>query len=104
MSRRFALEFERSDAGVCPFSRTPGLVTRGPFVVSRNPMYLGLVAMAAGTTIATGVLANIWLPIAFAVWLDYAYILPEERFLRGQFGAVYEDYLRRVPRWVLMGT
>ena len=32
--------FERDSIGICPFSSTPVLVTRGPFVVTRHPMYL----------------------------------------------------------------
>ena len=37
-----------------------------------------------------------------AVWLHYAYVLPEEAFLRDRFGAEFEQYARRVPRWVLI--
>jgi protein-S-isoprenylcysteine O-methyltransferase Ste14 len=93
--------FERHDVGICPFSPVPVLVTHGPFFVSRHPMYLGLVAIALGLTVATGVLANIWISVAFAIWLHYAYVLPEERFLRDQFGASYDAYCERVPRWLL---
>jgi protein-S-isoprenylcysteine O-methyltransferase Ste14 len=53
-------------------------------------MYLGLVAIAAGLTIATGVLASLWITTTLAVWLHYAYILPEEDFLHDQFGTVFE--------------
>jgi len=92
--------FEQRDVGICPFSPTPALVIDGPFALSRHPMYLGLVALAVGATLATGVLANIWISVAFAIWLHYAYVLPEERFLRHQFGPGYDAYCERVPRWV----
>lgn len=95
--------FKRDAVGVRPFSTTPVLVTRGPFALSRHPMYLGLVAIALGTAIAAGVLANVWVAVAFSIWLHYAYVLPEERFLRNRFGAAYEEYCRRVPRWLLIG-
>jgi protein-S-isoprenylcysteine O-methyltransferase Ste14 len=94
--------FKRNAVGVRPFSSTPVLVTRGPFALSRHPMYLGLVAIAAGAAIATGVLANVWVSVAFAIWLHYAYVLPEERFLRDRFGAAYDEYCERVPRWLLI--
>jgi len=62
--------FERDSIGICPFSSTPVLVTRGPFVVTRHPMYLGLVAIALGLSLATGVLANMW----SAVTLPFGFI------------------------------
>lgn len=94
--------FRRGDVGICPFSPAPVLVTEGPFRLSRNPMYLGLVAIAAGLTLATGVAANAWVTVAFAIWLNHAYVLPEERFLRERFGAAFDSYARRVPRWLLV--
>lgn len=95
--------FERDAVGICPFSPAAALVTRGPYAVSRQPMYLGFVAIALGTTLVTGVLANLWAPATYAVWLHYAYVLPEERFLRDRFGAAYDAYRERVPRWLLVG-
>ena len=94
--------FERKSVGVCPFSFAPALVTAGPFALSRNPMYVGLVALSAGVTLLTGVLANLWISVAFAIWLHHAYVLPEERFLRDRFGAAYDEYAKHVPRWVLI--
>ena len=95
--------FERESVGICPFSPTPVLVERGPFALSRHPMYVGLVATALGLTVATGVLSNIWISVAFAIWLHFAYVLPEERYLRDRFGADYDRYAKRVPRWALWG-
>jgi protein-S-isoprenylcysteine O-methyltransferase Ste14 len=95
--------FERNGVGIRPFSFTPALVARGPYHVSRHPMYLGLVAIVLGLSVATGVLANIWSAVALGVWLHYAYVLPEERYLRDQFGAAYDEYCRRVPQWALVG-
>ena len=36
------------------------------------------------------------------VWFLYAwYVVPaEERYMRGRFAAAYDDYCRRVPRWL----
>jgi protein-S-isoprenylcysteine O-methyltransferase Ste14 len=92
--------FERKSVGICPFSPAAALVTTGPFALSRHPMYVGLVALSAGLTLLTGVLANLWISVAFAIWLHHAYVLPEERFLRDRFGAAYDDYAERVPRWL----
>jgi protein-S-isoprenylcysteine O-methyltransferase Ste14 len=94
--------FHRRAVGVCPFSSTPALIKEGPFRFSRNPMYLGLVALSTGFTLVTGVLANLWISVAYFIWLHHAYVMPEERFLRRQFGAAYERYAQRVPRWLVV--
>lgn len=93
--------FRWGATGVCPFSPATVLVKRGPFRLSRNPMYLGLIAISVGVTLATGALSNIWISVAFAIWLHYAYVLPEEHFMHDRFGAEYEQYAERVPRWML---
>lgn len=94
--------FRSAATGVCPFSTATVLVRRGPFRFSRNPMYLGLVAICAGASLATGVLANLWISVALAVWLHHAYVLREEEFMHDRFGAEYEQYTERVPRWILL--
>jgi protein-S-isoprenylcysteine O-methyltransferase Ste14 len=93
--------FRITGVGVCPFSHTPALLMNGPFSLTRNPMYLGLVAISAGLTLASGVLVNLWIPAAYAIWLHYTYVLPEEQFLRDQFGPAFETYAARVPRWMI---
>jgi protein-S-isoprenylcysteine O-methyltransferase Ste14 len=93
--------FRRGTTGVCPFSPAAVLVKRGPFNLSRNPMYLGLIAISVGATLATDTFSNIWISVAFAIWLHYAYVLPEEEFMHDRFGVDYEQYTKRVPRWLL---
>jgi protein-S-isoprenylcysteine O-methyltransferase Ste14 len=94
------LHFKRAKVEVCPFATTPAVIAGGPFVFTRNPMYLGLIAISVGIAVATGVLSNVWISAALAIWLHYAYVLPEEDFLRGLFGEDYERYQRRAPRWL----
>lgn len=94
--------FRWGATGVCPFSPATVLVRRGPYNLSRNPMYLGLIAISVGVTLATGVFPNIWISVALAIWLHYAYVLPEEEFMHDRFGAEYEKYTERVPRWILL--
>lgn len=94
--------FRLRAVGICPFSATPALVEEGPYRFSRNPMYVGLVAVCAGATLVTGALPNLWVPVAYCIWLHHAYVLPEERFLREHFGAAWDRYAQRVPRWLLV--
>ncbi len=38
--------FRKAGVGVCPFSATPELVANGPYRLTRNPMYLGMVLIS----------------------------------------------------------
>ncbi|MDO9708207.1 methyltransferase family protein [Paracraurococcus lichenis] len=89
-------------AGTDPQPHRPdqALVERGPFRLSRNPIYLGFLLVAAGFACRWGDLWP-WLAAvgAFLV-LDRLAVAREERYLRQRFGAAYEAYLLRVRRWI----
>jgi protein-S-isoprenylcysteine O-methyltransferase Ste14 len=92
--------FRRGSVGVCPFTPVPALVARGPYRLTRNPMYLGLICLNLSVTLLSGVFANAWSSIAFAIWLHYAFVLPEENFLRRELGSAFDAYAERIPRWL----
>jgi protein-S-isoprenylcysteine O-methyltransferase Ste14 len=92
--------FQWNGVGVCPFSRVPMLIEHGPYRFTRNPMYLGLIGVDAGVVVATGILPNLWSVVALFIWLHYAYVLPEEEFLRREIGPAFDAYAKRVPRWL----
>jgi protein-S-isoprenylcysteine O-methyltransferase Ste14 len=92
--------FRRNDVGVCPFTRVPVLIEAGPYRLMRNPMYLGFALLTLGAAVLSGVLANAWSAIAYIIWLHYAFVPPEEEFLRRERGAAFDNYARRVPRWL----
>jgi protein-S-isoprenylcysteine O-methyltransferase Ste14 len=80
--------------------RATTLVTSGPNVVSRNPMYLGMAGLLAAQAIWRGGWTA-WVPAAaFTLLMDRSQIPAEERALRELFGAEYEDYCAAVPRWL----
>jgi protein-S-isoprenylcysteine O-methyltransferase Ste14 len=76
------------------------LVTRGFYEHTRNPMYFGNLLLLVGFALG----ANSWLLLAIgvplAVLVHVGIIAAEENFLRGKFGADYDDFVRRVPRLV----
>jgi protein-S-isoprenylcysteine O-methyltransferase Ste14 len=92
--------FRRAETGLVPFTPATKLVITGPFHFTRNPMYLGFVLFSAGVAIATGVYLNLGLALLLWVWLHFTYVQPEEKFMRERFGAEYDAYCRRVPRWL----
>ena len=76
------------------------LVTSGAFAHSRNPLYLGNILIVSGVAVA----ANSRLFLVFGVpALVFAFcciIAAEEHFLRAKFGDAYEQYCRRVNRFL----
>jgi protein-S-isoprenylcysteine O-methyltransferase Ste14 len=73
------------------------LTTTGPYGYTRNPLYLGSMAIAFGFGVASG---RWWLVAVLAV-LFLAIYLPtiqgEEEYLRAHFSG-FDEYARRVPR------
>lgn len=76
------------------------LVTRGPYRFTRNPMYLGLVMITLGIAIWVDAWPMFIAPIALFCTANWVHIPFEEAKMRRQFGATYDDYVRRVRRWV----
>jgi protein-S-isoprenylcysteine O-methyltransferase Ste14 len=83
-----------------PWKPTLSIVDRGPFRISRNPMYLQMVLVCIGFAI---ILGNVWILALtpLCAWsLKRLVILPEETYLEQKFGDVYLRYKRRVRRWL----
>ena len=94
------LTFKRSHTTVRPDRAATALVIRGPYKISRNPMYLGLAAAYLGISIAgQSIWALILLPLVLLI-IQRRAIEPEERFLRRRFGTEYVNYAEKVHRWI----
>jgi len=97
-----AWQFHRHATTVDPMhpDRATSLVDRGVFALSRNPMYVGFVIALLGAAMMFDALLALAGPALLAAWLHRFQVLPEERILRDRFGARFEAYCRRVPRWL----
>jgi protein-S-isoprenylcysteine O-methyltransferase Ste14 len=76
------------------------LVQRGLFAHSRNPLYLGNMLIYLGLAIVHG---SLWFYLVGVPFFAFAYaslVAAEEDFLRQKFGAEYDDYCRRVNRFI----
>jgi protein-S-isoprenylcysteine O-methyltransferase Ste14 len=92
--------FRRTGQDEKPWAPTPEIVERGPFRVTRNPMYLQMVIGCIGFAI---ILMNVWILLLTPLcgWaLQRFAIRPEEEYLERKFGDVYLTYKRRVRRWL----
>ncbi len=95
-----ALIFRRARTTISPFLESAALVTSGPFRLSRNPIYVGMVLGLVGVAIMFGSLTPFVVVPVFVVLIDRGFIAPEERMLNAKFSNEYEKYCRRVRRWV----
>ncbi|WP_299880715.1 isoprenylcysteine carboxylmethyltransferase family protein [uncultured Cocleimonas sp.] len=79
---------------------TTGIVTKGLYQYSRNPMYLGLLIILFGFGIWLGSLSPFLMLPMFYWLITEMQIKPEERMLEQKFGKEYLDFKNRVRRWL----
>lgn len=92
--------FARHRTGLLPGQSTETMIEEGPFRVSRNPLYVGLLALYLGLALLVPTFWGLVLfPVAVLLIL-WGAIRPEEQLLREEFGEQYADYCRRVRRWL----
>ena len=77
------------------------VVQSGPFRLTRNPMYVGPAGMLFAHALWRKSLLAVVPAMMYIAMIDRFQIPAEEAVLKEKFGATYEDYARRVPRWVL---
>jgi protein-S-isoprenylcysteine O-methyltransferase Ste14 len=96
-----ALTFRRQRAEIVPSSETHStLVASGPFRFSRNPMYLGALAVGVGAALLAGAWPMWLVPAALFLVQNFVIIPFEERSMERTFGDAYRDYRSRVRRWI----
>ena len=94
-------EFAVSGRGTpAPVDPPKHLVVRGPYRLVRNPMYLAVLALAAGW--AVSLRSSAVLAYAGALWAAFHLfvVFVEEPSLRQRFGDSYAQYCQSVRRWV----
>ena len=92
--------FGRHQTGLLPGQATRAIIEEGPYRVSRNPLYVGLLALYLGLVLLAPSFWGLVLFPAAVLLILWGAIRPEERFLHERFGAPYDDYARRVRRWL----
>lgn len=94
------LTLRRARTPVEPWKPTRSIVDRGPYALSRNPIYLAFLGVQLAYAWGRGNAWGMLLLPATALLLHWGVIAREERYLRERFGAPYEAYLARVRRWL----
>ncbi|HXQ33607.1 MAG TPA: isoprenylcysteine carboxylmethyltransferase family protein [Anaerolineales bacterium] len=76
------------------------LVITGPYCYVRNPIYLGGLLVQLGYILwfGSGILISYFVCFVLAYHILIVFI--EEPILRNTFGTAYDNYVKRVPRWI----
>ena len=100
LERTGTAAFRAAGTNVDPRQDSLVLVESGPYAITRNPLYLGMVTFQLGLALTFsldwGLFAT---PLVWAI-LHWGVVLREEAFLTDRFGADYAGYLRRTRRWL----
>ena len=76
------------------------LIQNGLYAHTRNPLYLGNLLIMTGLALIVNAPAWHLLALPGFISVYWAIVLAEENLLHRQFGRVYGDYCRRVPRFL----
>lgn len=83
-----------------PGRPTTRIVRSGVFRHTRNPTYLGLVALLLGIGIAANYIAWILGSVLAVLAMHYLLVIPEEEYLMARFPDEFRHYATSVRRWV----
>lgn len=84
------------------FGKEPkNLVSSGIYKRSRNPMYLSELVFILGEALflQSYILFFFYVPAVFIV-MHLIVIYSEEKHLKNKYGEVYEEYIKKTPRWI----
>jgi len=83
-----------------PFDPPKELVVAGLYRYVRNPMYVGVLLTLLGNFLWYKTLWMIVYMVFFFLAFHLFVLIYEEPTLKRTFGASYEAYLNKVPRWI----
>lgn len=85
---------------VKPGAPVTAFVCKGPYRISRNPMYLALLTIHLGLGLILGNWGVLLTTGILGALLDRLSIRPEEHLLSQRFGVHYSAYCAKVRRWI----
>lgn len=94
-----AWSLSRAGTGIPTHLPATALVTAGPYLTTRNPIYIGLTLAYLGlASLLDAPLTLAVLPFVLAV-LHKGVVLREEAYLETKFGEPYREYMARTKRY-----
>jgi protein-S-isoprenylcysteine O-methyltransferase Ste14 len=95
-----ALTMRKSGTAVSPYHSSTAIVTSGPFRFSRNPLYLALILLLSGITLAIDTWWGFIVLVPTVLSLHYGIVLREESYLERKFDGIYREYKTKVRRYL----
>ena len=94
--------FKKANTTVNPLTpeSISSLVVTGIFKRTRNPMYLALMLALTGWGLYLANIFSLLVAAGFVLYMNRFQIQPEERALKEIFGSEFNDYKKRVRRWI----
>ncbi len=90
----------RAGSNVPTSQPTMTIVDSGPYRLTRNPIYVGMMLGLIGLAIALNSLWLLLTLVPFALVIRYGVVTREEAYLERKFGDVYRRYRARIRRWL----
>ena len=95
-----AATFGKVGTPIKPLEESTHLVTNGMYRITRNPMYLGMVAILLGIAVLFGNITPFVIVPIFAWLIQTRFVNLEEPLLEETFGDEYARYKQKVRRWL----
>jgi protein-S-isoprenylcysteine O-methyltransferase Ste14 len=92
--------FQRAHTSRVTIKPSTALVVSGPYQLTRNPMYLGLLCLYLAVAFWFGVVWALILGPLLVLVMQRLVIAKEERYLEHKFGEAYRQYRAHVRRWI----
>jgi len=83
-----------------PIDAPSKLVVRGLYQYTRNPMYVGVLTTILAWVVRYRSLTMVLYTVFVGLCFECVIIVYEEPHLHRVFGSAYDDYRRRVGRWL----
>lgn len=95
-------QFRKSRTTINPLKpiKSTSLVTNGIYKYTRNPMYVSLLFVLISLSLYLKNVFNVFLLIGFVSYMNAYQIKPEEKALLQIFGLPYQNYCKKVRRWL----
>ncbi len=94
------MPFLTHKTSLLPWTPDSKLLTAGPYRFSRNPMYAGMALLYLGLSLQLGSGLAMILILPVILVINQYVIKGEEAYLTRTFGHEYQEYQKRVRRWL----
>ncbi|MBW2992866.1 isoprenylcysteine carboxylmethyltransferase family protein [Candidatus Woesearchaeota archaeon] len=92
--------FKKSKTTVKPYEKPKFFHAKGPFRISRHPMYLGMLSILLGVSVVLGSIIPFLFSAVFVIIIERKFIPVEENNMEETFGYRYQAYKKKVRRWI----